>query len=138
MNAVDTNILIYAADTDDGRKGPIAVGLLDRLANDAGTTVMPWQVLCEFMAFLAKACRRNGAKPDAFEFVRVMRSTFRVVTPNPDVSNLAIDIHLNDQVSIWDVLLLAACVDAGVTQLFTEDMQSKPVIRGVRLINPFV
>lgn len=34
-------------------------------------------------------------------------------------------------------MLLAACVDAGVTQLFSEDLQSSPTIRGVRIINPF-
>lgn len=44
---------------------------------------------------------------------------------------------MRDQVSPWDALLIAACADAGVTQLFTEDMQGRPVIEGVTLVDPF-
>jgi hypothetical protein len=29
MNAIDTNVLIYAAYSDDREKGPVAVALLD-------------------------------------------------------------------------------------------------------------
>jgi predicted nucleic acid-binding protein len=141
MNAVDTNILIYSADSDEVKKGPVAVALLDRLANDATPTLLLWQVLCEFTAFAAKARQRAApARPSdagAFEYVRAIRDRFRLVLPGPAVSDLAIDIHLNDQVSIWDSMLLAACVEAGVTQLFTEDTQSRPTIRGVRVVNPF-
>lgn len=137
MNAVDTNILIYAADSDDQKKGPPAVVLLDRLVNEAVPTVLPWQVLCEFTAFVAKARQRTGAGPEAFEYVRAIRERFRVVVPSPDVSALAIDIHLADQVSMWDALLIAACVETGVTRLFTEDAQSRPVVRGVEIVNPF-
>ncbi len=142
MNAVDTNVLIYSADSDEPEKGPVAVALLDRLASNSTPTVLLWQVLCEFTAFVAKARRRGAAasRPDdpaAFEYVRAIRDRFRLVAPGPACSDLAIDIHLTEQVSIWDAMLLAACVDAGVTQLFTEDTQSRPTIRGVRIVNPF-
>ena len=143
MNAVDTNVLIYSADSDEQEKGPVAVALLNRLATDPTSTVLPWQVLCEFTAFIAKARLRNPAtaaqvESSAFEYVRAIRDRFRLVLPSPAASDLAIDIHLRDQVSIWDAMLLAACVEAGVTQLFTEDMQSRPTIRGVRIVNPFM
>lgn len=138
MNAVDTNVLIYAADSDSREKGPVAVALLDRLANEAGSTVLLWQVVCEFTAFVAKARQRKAAGPEAFEFVRTLRDRFRLVLPTPQVQDLAIDIHLHDQVSIWDSLLIAACVEAGVTLLYTEDAQSRPIIRGVRIVHPFV
>jgi predicted nucleic acid-binding protein len=107
------------------------------LAKDAAPTVIPWQALCEFTAFIAKARRRSAAGPEAFEYVRVLRQRFPVTMPSLAASDLAIDIHLNDQVSIWDSLLLAACVESGVTRLFTEDQQSRPVIRGVHIVNPF-
>lgn len=104
-------------------------------------TVLLWQALCEFTAFCARRGHRPGrARPDnptAFHFVRVIRKSFRLVIPTAACSELAMDIHLTDQVSIWDAMLLAACVDAGVTQLFTEDAQSRPTIRGVRIVNPF-
>jgi predicted nucleic acid-binding protein len=136
MNAIDTNVLIYAADSDERKKGSVSVALLDRLASE-GDTVLPWQVLCEFAAFLAKARRKSGAGPEAFEVLRTFRERFRIVLPTESVCDLASDIHLNEQVSIWDSLLIAACIEAGVTQRFSEDAQIKPVIRGVRITNPF-
>lgn len=137
MNAVDTNVLIYAADSDDREKGPIAVALLDRLAKEPTPPVLLWQVLCEFTAFLAKARQRVGAGPEAFEYIRAIRDRFTLLVPRPEAASLAIDIHLTEQVSIWDALLLAACSDAGVTRLYTEDVQSRPIIRGVEIVNPF-
>ena len=137
MNAVDTNVLIYASDSDDHKKGPVAVALLDRLTREPAPPVLLWQVFCEFTAFIAKARQRVGAGPEAFEFVRAVRDRFTLVVPRPEVASLAIDIHVTDQVSIWDALLLAACADAGVIRLYTEDVQSRPIIRGVEIVNPF-
>lgn len=141
MNAVDTNVLIYSADSDEPVKGPKAVLLLDHLAAQPEQTILLWQVLCEFTAFVANArqrgCTRTGTGNDAFDYVRAIRDQFRLVVPSPSVSELAIDIHFRDQVSIWDALLLAACVDAGVTMLYSEDLQSRPEIRGVKITNPF-
>lgn len=44
MNAVDTNILIYACDNLAGARQETAIALLNHL-DDA---VIPWQVACEF------------------------------------------------------------------------------------------
>lgn len=142
MNAIDTNILIYAADNDDAIKGVRAVDLLDRLSKEPATTILPWQVVCEFTAFLSRIRQRKGPNAAAgaaeFQFVQSIAQRFRVVTPTPSVAGLAIDIHVAEQVSFWDSLLLAACVEAGVTTLYSEDMQSRPTIRGVTITNPFV
>ncbi|MEX2217486.1 MAG: PIN domain-containing protein [Phycisphaerales bacterium] len=137
MNAVDTNVLIYAFNTDDRDKGPAAAALLDRLAEASGETVILWQVLCEFTAFVAKARQRAAAGPEAFDYVHALRQRFTLVSPGPAVADLALSIHLRDQVSIWDSFLLAACVAAGVDRLYSEDVQSRPEIRGVRIVNPF-
>ncbi len=99
--------------------------------------VLLWQVFCEFTAFIAKARQRAGAGPEAFEYVRAVRDRFTLVVPRWGVADLAVRIHLEDQVSIWDSLLLAACIDAGVTRLYTEDLQSRPNIRGVSIVDPF-
>jgi predicted nucleic acid-binding protein len=34
-------------------------------------------------------------------------------------------------------MLLAACADAGVERLYSEDVQSCPSISGVEIVNPF-
>lgn len=140
MNAIDTNVLIYAIDDSQPIKGRRAGALLSDLSNQPTPTLLPWQVLCEFTAFLAKYRRRPSIPEQSVEFAAIVREfqlRFPLALPSAAVPDLAIDIHLKDQVSIWDAWLLAACVDAGVTTLYTEDMQSRPSIRGVRLVNPF-
>ena len=39
--------------------------------------------------------------------------------------------------SHWDAMLLAACKEAGVTTLYSEDMQAGMNYDGVTIINPF-
>ena len=53
MNAVDTNVLLYARDPRDARKQATAAALVESL-DDA---VLLWQVACEYMA----ATRKLGA-----------------------------------------------------------------------------
>jgi predicted nucleic acid-binding protein len=140
MNAIDTNVLIYAVQNAATDKTRRATALLDGLCAELPSTLLPWQVVCEFLAFLAKSRQRIGTSdhgPEIAELVDAVALRFPIAMPSERVVGLAIDIHLHDQVSIWDALLLAACVDAGVTTLYTEDLQSRPVIRGVRLVNPF-
>lgn len=142
MNAIDTNVLIYAVDSDERIKAHAAVALLDRLASGPETTVLLWQVLCEFTAFIAKIEQRGGSprrpeRKEAFAIVRELQTRFPLVTPGPEAADTAIRIHLEEQVSIWDSFLLAACLDAGVTRLYTEDVQSRPQIRGIEIVNPF-
>jgi|tagenome__1003787_1003787.scaffolds.fasta_scaffold18539241_1 hypothetical protein len=40
MNAIDTNILVYAYDDQQPVKQPIAIALIDRLVGDAPSTVL--------------------------------------------------------------------------------------------------
>jgi predicted nucleic acid-binding protein len=51
MNAVDTNILIYARDPRDPTKQALATALLSSLTD----AVLLWQVACELHCCLAQA-----------------------------------------------------------------------------------
>lgn len=47
MNAVDTNVFVYALDVDEPTKQAQAQDLFQRLALATGSTVLPWQVAGE-------------------------------------------------------------------------------------------
>jgi predicted nucleic acid-binding protein len=57
----------------------------------------------------------------------------------PTDSNLtrAKELHLNRGASLWDALRLAACVEAGVEILYSEDLPGVGDFECVRVINPF-
>jgi predicted nucleic acid-binding protein len=62
---------------------------------------------------------------------------FPLVVPSGSYVSRAWRLVADHQMSYWDAMLVAACVDAGVTRLYTEDVQGKPAIEGVEFINPF-
>lgn len=39
--------------------------------------------------------------------------------------------------SVWDAMIVAACLEGGVTCLYPEDFDSYSNIKGLSLINPF-
>lgn len=136
MNAIDTNILVYAGSADEVVKGPIAIALLDRL--NATDTVLPWQVVCELGAVLVRASRRGDLRRDPAAALSLFRNRFPVAMPTPGVLDVGLHIHRHYQVAYWDALLIAACAEAGVDRLYSEDLPSRPEIAGVTVVNPFL
>lgn len=50
MNAIDTNVLVYAVDATEATKSQQALETIRRLAVDRAPLVVPWQVAAEFLA----------------------------------------------------------------------------------------
>ena len=47
------------------------------------------------------------------------------------------DLRYRFSLSHWDSMLLAACKEAGVTTLYSEDLDSGTDYDGLRVVNPF-
>ncbi|HUE87257.1 MAG TPA: hypothetical protein VMO26_14370 [Vicinamibacterales bacterium] len=60
-----------------------------------------------------------------------------LVLPTDVVLSRAKDVHLVRRASFWDALILAACVEAGVEILYSEDLPGFDDLDGLRVINPF-
>jgi predicted nucleic acid-binding protein len=139
MNAVDTNVWIYSLDRLDLGKRAKARALLRNLRADPTPTMLLWQVIAEFIRHLrfwqdqSQITRTNLER-----YVRVFRSWMVLVTPTPPVLDRALDISKRSSLSHWDSMLLGACLEAGVTTLYTEDMGAPTTIEGIQLINPFI
>lgn len=135
MNAVDTNILIYSIDAGESEKRPRALELLRSLPESS--TVIPWQVACETASVLRSMSAAGRFRGDFVEAVTSLRLCFPIALPCVSTLARSLTIQTRDQVSVWDALLIAACADAGVTRLYTEDIQGRPSIDGVEFVNPF-
>lgn len=133
MNAVDTNILIYACDANEKQRCGIARELLNNL--DQG--VILWQVACEFLGTVRKLSHRGGPTLEqAFALLDGWIANFPLVLPQPATLSRARQLMLASQISSWDALILAACVDVGIQRLFSEDLPGQRV-EGLEIINPF-
>ena len=132
---VDTNIFIYANDTDEPRKRDIARALLRRLVT-SGEGVVSSQVLAEFWVAVTQEIARPLAPAVALHELALL-SALRVVPVDHGVVVEAIQIQQEHDLSFSDAQIFAAARAAGCTQLLTEDLQHKRVYGDVMVVNPF-
>ena len=133
MIALDTNVLIYACNKADARRQQIA---LDLISNTAEAVIL-WQVACEFIAASRKLDRQGFTPADAWSRLSEFLDVCPLVTPaGSAVLQRAKSLHLARQVSFWDAMILAACLDVGVTLPYFEDIPGTD-ISGIAVVNPF-
>ncbi|HXH37449.1 MAG TPA: PIN domain-containing protein [Thermoanaerobaculia bacterium] len=133
MIAVDTNVLIYACDQSEPRRQTIALDLI--AASTEG--VLLWQVACEFLAASRKLSKQGFTPTQAWSRLAEFRDLFPLVLPTAANLTHARELHVLHDVSLWDALILAACVEAGVDVLYSEDVPGLEAFETVRVINPF-
>lgn len=139
MNAVDTNIFIYSLDESEPDKKAKAQSLIARLVRPPVETVLLWQVAGELLSCLRR-WESDGriTNSDVESHFRDAFSLFPLKLPTAKTIEIAFGLHSRFSLSHWDSMLLAACEEAGVTTLFSEDMDPGTDYEGLTVVNPFV
>lgn len=124
MNAIDTNVFAYALDATDPVKQARARAFIDGAFASAEPAIIPWQVAVELLACLRKwesagKMSRDDVQTRFTEFLGV----WKLVLPTVKVFRVSFQLRDVHSLSHWDSLLIAACKEAGVTHLYSEDMQ---------------
>jgi predicted nucleic acid-binding protein len=138
MNAVDSNVFVYALDVDEPIKQAKAQNLFQQLALAGGSTVLPWQVAGELLSNLRKrelAGRITAAEVESH--FRNFLALFPLAIPNVKVFSTYFDLQARFTLSHWDTMLLAACKESGVTILYSEDLDPGTDYDGMKVVNPF-
>jgi len=131
--SLDTNILIYCIDSQAGNRHQRAVRLMkEMMINDC---VLTLQSLSEF--FSAVTRKRKMPKQDAAAQINDWMTLFPVITALPTTLKMAIGTVQNHRFSFWDALIVETSVQAGVTHLYSEDMQHNEEWKGMIIENPF-
>ena len=139
MNAVDTNVLVYFVDADEPAKQAKAVELMDRLDASKAQTVLPWQVAVEFLSCLRRWENAGRiVRNQTSRHLKQMESTFSFVFPSQITLAASLDLSSRYSLSHWDSMLIAACIEAGIQTLYSEDFDSGMTYDSVRVENPFV
>ena len=133
MNAVDTNILIYARDPRDAQKQATAEALVSSMFDG----VLLWQVACEYLAASRKLEHFGYDRSQVIADLADMRQVWRTILPTWDVLNRALTLLTKYRLSVWDATLMAACLEGGVTRLYSEDFDSSAQAEGLEIVNPF-
>lgn len=132
VDAFDTNVVVYACDKSDAGKRQIAHALLD---TDAG--VILWQVACEFIGASRKLTDQGFSPAHAWRHLGLLLDSLPLVIPTRLVLDRARVLHVEQQWSFWDALIVAACLEAGVTRLYSEDLPGRKPPKPLEIVNPF-
>ena len=129
---LDTNILIYTLDSHDHKKQNRCRSLLHKIQED-NNGVISTQIMQEFYVV---ATKKLFVKPQIVKGILHSFENFEVVQINPALIQQAIDCSIIHQLSFWDALIIVGAESAKCGRLWTEDLNSGQVIRGVKIENP--
>lgn len=132
---MDTNLLVYAHDSTDGSRHPVAQAVLEDLW-DRRTGVLSTQVLQEFYVVATRKLERPLTRAAA-RAVIADYSTWPVVQVDPTLVLSASMLEEQHTLSFWDALIVGAAQRAGAVRLLSEDLQHGRTIGTVTIENPF-
>ena len=130
----DTNVLVYAADTDSGDKHVRALDLIRR-ASEADC-FLTLQSLSEFFNATTRRSMLDGSRAEAF--VNTWSTVFPVVAAHLGTIREAMTAVRDHRLSFWDAMLWATVREARCRILLTEDFQDGRTLEGVTFVNPFL
>ena len=112
--------------------------MLERLGEEETETVLLWQVAAEFLSCLRRWENEGRIeRTTTLEHVEHLEAMFPCVTPSRSLLRKSLSLSARYSLSHWDSLLLAACLDAGVDTLFSEDLDDGMTYDTVTVVNPF-
>ncbi|MFG1794486.1 PIN domain-containing protein [Nocardia sp. NPDC049149] len=132
---IDTNILIYAFDTDAGERHAMAQAVLSDLwAN--GTGLLSAQVLAEFYnVAIRKLSPRMSIK--RARSVIAAYSEWCSMDTHPLIVMNASFLQETHKVSWWDAVIIEAASQSGAKYLLSEDLQHGRRFGELEVRNPF-
>jgi predicted nucleic acid-binding protein len=134
---LDTNIFVYCFDDAEPKKRRIALDLVyTALSENSG--LISWQVIQEFLNVASKKFSKKLLAADARLYLDKSLSILCNIFPSVELYRLALDLHHSTGYSFYDSLIIAGASEAGCDVLYSEDLQHKQVIRGLKIVNPFI
>ena len=74
--------------------------------------------------FTLKSAQFRREREEAWRELERLRQLWTVILPSENVLMRAEQLTATHNLSFWDSLLVAACIEGGVTRLYTEDFDA--------------
>jgi predicted nucleic acid-binding protein len=132
---VDTNILVYAHDSDAGEKHAAAAKAVADLW-ESRQGIVSTQVLQELYVTLTRKVATPVKRTVARRMIRNYL-TWELVLNDGAILLHASEIEENYRLSFWDGLVVAAAYSKNAAVILTEDLNHGQTIEGIRIQNPF-
>ena len=132
---VDTNVLVYARDSSELVKQPLARAWMGYLwATRSGRLSV--QVLNEYYVTVTRKLKPGLPAAVARGDVRDLLA-WEPVPVSSELVERAWEVEDRFGLSFWDAMIMAAAAGVGAGCLLSEDLQAGQSLDGVRVVNPF-
>ena len=133
---LDTNILLYAYDSQAGDRHDLASQLVVRLAR-ARQAAISVQVMQEFYV---KAVTKIAHPLTAEQAITRLQAFSRWSVYSPLAGDVVQSVQLakGHQLSFWDAMIVLSALRLDCDILWTEDLNHGQVIESTKILNPFV
>ena len=135
-NFIDTNIFVYLFDETDARKRNIAEQLV-RTALEKRNGLISHQVVQETLNVVTRKLPVTMTVDDARRFFEQILLPFWQAMPSADLYRCGLGIQGRYGFSFYDALIIAAALESGCIQLYSEDLQHGQRIENLTIKNPF-
>jgi predicted nucleic acid-binding protein len=132
---IDTNVLVYAHDTDAGARHTKAKALLADLWDNRNGTLST-QVLQEFYAVVTRKFKPPMPRARARAIVAAYGEWCEIAT-EPQLIVAASRLEEEHTLSFWDSLIVQAAIHSGAERLVSEDLQDGRRFGTLQIENPF-
>lgn len=132
---VDSNVLIYAYDSEAEAKHRIANSILRELWEQR-LGVLSAQVLQEFYVNVT----RKISKPIPRNKARLFVESYMGWCSDTTTAEITTAFRIEDEsrISFWDALIVASAIKRGASRILSEDLNPGQRIAGIVIENPFV
>lgn len=133
---IDTNILVYAYDSSEGKKHEVANELLKKIWQEGGGVVC-LQNLMEFFVVITRKVKTpvtiSQAKIEDF----LSSENWLVIDRDDDTFLSAIDLVANHEVPFWDSMIASCMKENEITQIVTENKKDFEKAPDIKVSSPF-
>lgn len=135
---LDTNILVYAYDSDEGEKHFIAKSLVQDCFNGKINLCVSNQILAEFVHVARFKMPKPISKEEAESIVKRI-----VLVPNWIKVNYGWESivrafrYADEKTYFWDFIIIQTMIENGIAIIYTENTKDFDGIKGIKAINPF-
>lgn len=134
---VDTNVLIYAINSDSSKHKQAKQFLNDNISE---LTITHQNVLEAIRVLTHKSFSRPMALKEALDSVLSITKAFSMVSPNQETYYLALELIKNYNLKgsrIFDAYLAATALSNEITIIATDNTRDFKKFKEIRILNPF-
>lgn len=136
LQLVDSNILVYAYDSTEGKKYETAKEFVKEMwAGENG--VLSIQNLAEFYSTVTKKIKNPLEIDKAKQIVLDYIDGFEIIQYDEKTIIGAINTHAIYKISFWDALIVATMEENSIDTIITENEKDFKKITWIKVINPF-